>query len=116
MSATATPAAPVMTLHFPPELAERALTESLRAAGVAQAIAEAAEVRLALRGLLDKAAAAKFLKIEERTLEIWMRTAGDRGGRGVPHFKIGEAVRFTLPALEAWLAQYEVNKVLPKVA
>jgi hypothetical protein len=104
------------TIAFPPALAEAVLSCALREAGIVGAIERAVQIQLAARGLLNKAGAAKFLEIEERTLEIWMRAAGDRGGRGVPHYKIGEAVRFKLAALEAWCAQYEINKVLPKVA
>ncbi len=106
----------VATIVFPPAVAEAVLASALREAGIVAQIAAAMETALALRGLVNKAGAAKFLEIEERTLEIWMRPAGDRGGRGVPHYKIGEMVRFKIAALEAWVECYEVNKVLGRVA
>ncbi len=94
------------------DVAESALQSALEKAGVVKAIQDAALANLAARGLLDKELAAKFLGIEPRTLEIWMRPLGDRCGRGVPHMKIGETVRFKIESLEAWAAQHEVNRVL----
>ncbi len=92
------------------------VAEALRGAGIVAAVNAAIEAELAARGLLTKEQAAKFLTIELRTLENWMRPAGDRGGRGVPHLKIGETVRFKLQSLEAWACQFEVNRVLPAAA
>lgn len=106
------------TLGFPVELAERVLATALRESGILERIDAAKDAALAVRGLMKKPEAAKFLTLEERTLEIWMRPVGDRGGRGVPHIKIGDRVFFQLAALEAWLAQdqFQVNRVLSKVA
>jgi hypothetical protein len=103
----------------PEELADAvagAVERALREAGVAAAVRAAIDAELALRGLLTKEQGAKYLGIESRTLEIWMRPAGQNGGRGVPHLKIGETVRFKLASLEAWALQFEVNKVLPAAA
>lgn len=98
------------------EVAESVLARAIEKGGVVDAIREAAEAALAARGLLDKEQARRYLQIEERTLEIWMRPAGVKGGRGVPHMKIGEAVRFRLESLEAWALQHEINKVVPIAA
>lgn len=98
------------------QLAERVLSEALKQSGIVPAIELAVQAQLSMSGLLDKPAAAKWLRIEESALQIWMRPVGDRGGRGLPHVKIGETVRFRLSALEAWVAQFEVNRVLPAAA
>lgn len=109
-----------MTIELPSEdfreLAETVLARALKEGGVVKAIQEAIEAQLALRGAIDKATAAKFLTVEERTLEIWCRKEGDRGGRGCPHTKIGETVRFRIESLDAWLKSHEVNPVLRAVA
>lgn len=107
---------PTATIAFPPALAESVLACALREAGIVAQIEAAVQTRLSETGLLDKVQAAKFLSIEMRTLEVWMRPGGDRGGRGVPHLKIGEAVRFKVASLEAWAGQYEINRLLPRVA
>lgn len=98
------------------ELAARVLGHALQEAGIVEAIRVATETHLAHSGLLTKEQAAKWLRIEESALQIWIRPVGDRGGRGVPHLKIGETVRFRLASLEAWAAQFEVNKILPAAA
>jgi hypothetical protein len=110
-----------MRVEIPPEELSAAVSagvrNALQGAGIVDAVHAAIEAQLALRGLLDKAEAMKFLRIKsERTLELWMKPAGDNGGRGLPYLKIGDSVRFKLASLEAWSVQYEVNKVLPKAA
>jgi hypothetical protein len=97
------------------DLVTRVLRESIDRAGIAQAIADATALELALHGNLDKEGAAKFLKIGVSTLEEWMLPVQE-GGKGCPYYKIGAAVRFRIAPLEAWLNNFEVNRVLPRVA
>jgi hypothetical protein len=59
-------------------------------------------------GLMDKAETARYLKIEERALENWMRPI-EKGGRGIPYSKIGETVRFRRSRINAWLLTLERN-------
>lgn len=92
--------------------AEAALARALEKGGIVEAIKDASMAALASKGLLDKEAAARYFGIEPRTLEIWIRPLGERGGKGVPHLKIGETVRFKLASLEAWAAQHELNRVV----
>jgi hypothetical protein len=95
------------------DLATRILRESLERAGIAQAIADATVLQLALHGNLDKEGAARFLKIGVSTLEEWMLPLGE-GGKGCPYLKVGTSVRFRIASLEAWLNNFEVNKPLLK--
>jgi hypothetical protein len=95
------------------DLATRILHESLARAGIAQAIADATVLELALHGNLDKEGAARFLKIGVSTLEEWMLPVQE-GGKGCPYLKIGAAVRFRIASLEAWQNTFEVNKPLLK--
>jgi len=59
-------------------------------------------------GYMDKEQAAAYLGIKERALENWMRPVAE-GGRGVPHSKIGETVRFKRARIDAWMLSLEVN-------
>jgi hypothetical protein len=97
------------------DLATRILRESLDRAGIAQAIADATVLELALHGNLDKEGAAKFLRIGVSTLEEWMLPVQE-GGKGCPYLKIGTRVLFRIASLEAWQNTFEVNKVVPKAA
>lgn len=49
--------------------------------------------------LLTAREAAKLLAVSERTL--YTRTAG----KLIPHLRIGKLVRYSRPALEAWVAE-----------
>jgi excisionase family DNA binding protein len=98
------------------ELGAEILRAALEKAGVMEAILLAVQAQIALRGLIDKPEAARYLGISVPTLEVWLRKEGDRGGRGVPHLKIGETVRFKISSLDAWATQHEVNQVLPRAA
>ena len=63
----------------------------------------------ASQGYMDKAAAMKYVKLEsERALETWMKPVKD-GGRGMPHMKIGETVRFSRARIDAWMLTLERN-------
>ena len=95
-------------------IATEVLTAALERGGVAEAIKQAAEAALALRGFIEKDQAAAFLRIPVRTLELWMRPEGE-GGKGVPHLKFGVMVRFRIEALEAWARKFEVNPVARKL-
>jgi hypothetical protein len=97
------------------DIATEVLTAALDRGGVAEAIKQAAQATLALRGLLLKEQAATFLRIEVRTLELWMRPEAE-GGKGVPHLKIDRTVRFRIEALEEWARKFEVNPVARRLA
>jgi hypothetical protein len=109
----------LLTLALPAEpfrdLAAEILGKAIEKGGVVEAIKTAAAADIASQGLIDKAAAAQFLGVEPRTLEVWMRPVA-QGGKAVPHMKIGETVRFRIDQLREWADQYTVNRVLPKVA
>lgn len=89
-----------------------------RAAGlIAAQLARAAEAMAADReaGLMEKAAAMDYLAIKsERTLEAWMKP--EPGGRGLPHVKIGETVRFRRSSIDRWLTGQEVNRRMEDAA
>lgn len=96
-------AAPVL------ERASRDLAEQLVAA--AKAFAQERE-----SGYMDKEAAAAYLGLKsQRALENWMRPLGE-GGRGLPHFKFGETVRFSRARIDAWAISQEANRIYPEVA
>jgi hypothetical protein len=117
------PAPPPATVEFRlplvggvERLAREVLAEALESAGVVAAIELAAESHLACRGLLTKDQMLRYLSIESmRTLDMWMKPESD-GGRGLPHLKIGETVRFRLSSVESWAEKYEVNRNLSSAA
>ena len=97
------------------DVAEKALNVAIERSGLVAAIREAAAARLALTGAIDKEQAAEYFGITVRTIEGWMKPVAD-GGLGLPHLKFGTAVRFKIASLESWSAQYEINRVLQRVA
>lgn len=103
-----------MELRLPGEefsdIATQVLTAALERGGITEAIKQAALAALAMRGLLNKEQAAAFLQIKVRTLETWMASEAE-GGKGIPHLKMGEIVRFRIEALEEWTRKFEVNPV-----
>lgn len=109
----------VLPLHLPADqfstIATKAMADALERGGVVEAIKEASLAALALRGYIDKEAAAKFLGVETRTLEAWMRPEAE-GGKGLPHLKFDRAVRFRIEALEEWARKFEVNPLVKKFA
>lgn len=78
----------------------------LLAAQLVRAAEQIAEDRAS--GCMDKEEAAAYLKIKVRALENWMRPVSE-GGRGVPHSKLGETVRFQRSRIDRWLVANEVN-------
>lgn len=85
-----------------------------RILAIAQSVATDRE-----QGLMDKAAAAKYLGIEVRALEDWMKAPHESPrGRGLPHFKLGETVRFSRVRIDAWALCHERNTpaLLPALA
>lgn len=101
-----------MTFVLPPE-DFRALAEPLlaRVAGLLAAQLAASATALAeeyASGYMDKDEAAKYLGIEVRALENWMKPLRE-GGRGLPHLKVGATVRFRRCRIDAWALTQEVN-------
>ena len=109
----------VMELRLPADqfrdVATAVLKDALERGGIAEAIRQAAMAALAMKGMLEKEHAAKYLGIEVRTLELWMKPVAE-GGKGVPHLKIDKTVRFRIEALDAWSAKFEVNPVARRLA
>ncbi|MDB6174238.1 MAG: hypothetical protein JWL59_3549 [Chthoniobacteraceae bacterium] len=108
-----------MHLTIPPEQLREALEGGVKGAllevGLIAEIREAVRVQLALHGELDKDQVAQHFGIKERALERWMKPKSE-GGLGLPYRTHGSTVRFKLASIEAWSAEHEVNRVLPKVA
>lgn len=101
-----------MRIELPPE-DFRALAEPLlaRVAGVLAAQLAASATALAeeyAAGYMDKDEAAKYLGIEVRALENWMKPIRE-GGRALPHLKVGATVRFRRCRIDAWALDLEVN-------
>ena len=63
-----------------------------------------------------KTEAARYLGQSERTIDEWMRQAGQPRGRSLPHFKIGKSVLFKRESIDRWLAAQEIHKPLSAVA
>ena len=98
------------------KLAHQVLSEALERSGVVRAIELSVEAHLSTRGLLTKDQMLRYLGIESmRTLDTWMKPESE-GGRGLPHLKIGETVRFRLTSIEEWEKKYEINRVLSAAA
>lgn len=51
--------------------------------------------------LMTKDEAAKYLGVSPGTLAVWRCV----GRHGIPYHKIGRCVRYSLPDLDAWLAE-----------
>jgi hypothetical protein len=87
-----------------PVLMRVAVTIATQLAKTAEAMATAAA-----NGYMDKAAAMEYVGLKsERALENWMRPVRE-GGRGMPHMKIGETVKFKRDRIDAWMLTLEKN-------
>lgn len=104
-----------MNLHVSPdELREAAEPVLSRVAGeIAAQLARTAEAMAEDRqsGLMDKPEAAHYLGIELRAMEDWMKPVTHPRGRGLPHYKFGETVRFSRRRIDAWALKHERNPV-----
>lgn len=66
-------------------------------------------------GLMDKEEAARYLKIEVRALEDWMKPAHEERGRGLPYFKLRSTVRFSRARIDVWALTHEENVPAPSL-
>jgi hypothetical protein len=81
------------------------------AGALAAQLATVAETLAAERaqGYMDKAEAMLYVGLKsERALEGWMKPLAE-GGRGMPHMKIGETVKFKRSRIDAWMLTMEKN-------
>ena len=89
------------------ETARQLAELSERLAGVSEALAKRSKVAKDDDRLTSKEVAPLLGVLHHKTVEVWARPCGQKGGRGLPCVRYGRSLRFIRGAVLAWRAQQE---------